>query len=145
MSTKNILFGFVGALIVFALVFWVFNSTANKKVVLPVLTVSENVRVTTPLSGTLATSPLVIRGEARGGWFFEASFPVRLLDDSGKELARTQAHAQGDWMTTNFVPFEATLTFTTPQTKKGMLVFEKDNPSGLAQNAGSFLMPIIFK
>ena len=145
MTTKNILFGFVVVLIVLALVFWVLSSTANKKVVVPVPTLSENVRVTTLLSGTLATSPLLIRGEARGGWFFEASFPVRLLDDSGKELARAQAHAQGDWMTTNFVPFEATLTFTTPQTKKGMLVFEKDNPSGLAQNAGSFSMPIIFK
>lgn len=81
------------------------------------------------------TSPLVVRGKARGPWFFEASFPVTLTDWDGRIIAQTPAQAKGDWMTTDFVEFEAVLTFTTDTTvsSRGALILQKDNPSGLPE------------
>lgn len=99
----------------------------------------------TPMSGELVKSPLIVEGEARGGWFFEASFPVRLLDANGKEITVTPAQAQGEWTTENFVPYKATLTFKTPTTDTGTLVLEKDNPSDLPENAKEVRIPVRFK
>ena len=90
-------------------------------------------------------SPLVIEGEARGSWFFEASFPIKLFDGSGALLGSTTAQAQGEWMTENFVPFSAKLEFSSPSTERGILVLEKDNPSGLPENADELRIPIAFK
>lgn len=90
------------------------------------------VRVSVPNEGL--TSPLTLTGEARGNWFFEASFPVVLLDKNGKEIAQTSAQTQGEWMTEDFVPFTATLEFTAPAGEKGTIVFKKANPSGLPEN-----------
>lgn len=103
------------------------------------------VRVASPLPQGVVTSPLTVTGEARGTWYFEASFPVRLLDGDGNELAVVPAQAQGDWMTTEFVPFQVTLTFATPETATGTLVLEKDNPSGLPENAAEVRIPVRFR
>lgn len=105
---------------------------------------SPDVRLKNPHSNAIVTSPLVVSGDARGTWYFEASFPVRLLDGNGKEIARVPAQAQSDWMTENFVPFVATLTFVPPATATGTLVLEKDNPSGLPANAGEVRIPVVF-
>lgn len=86
--------------------------------------------VATPQEGDTVTSPLVVSGKARGPWFFEASFPVRLLDALGNEIAIAPAQAEGEWMTEEHVPFAATLTFNVPAAQYGTLVFQKDNPSG---------------
>src|SRR3989344_2533369 len=88
-----------------------------------------------PFAFEEVSSPLVVKGKARGNWFFEASFPVRLFDDNGKELAVVPAQAKTDWMVTDFVEFEAELNFATPATRKGYLVFETDNPSDLPEYA----------
>ncbi|MDP3958191.1 MAG: Gmad2 immunoglobulin-like domain-containing protein [bacterium] len=109
------------------------------------LAYKDLLRVAAPKQGALVGSPLVVSGEARGTWYFEASFPVRLLDGNGRELAVVPAQAQGEWMTTEFVPFEATLSFKAPATDGGTLVFEKDNPSGLPEHADSFSLPVRFK
>ena len=108
-------------------------------------TSSPLVRLTTPRPNAEIITPLIVTGEARGNWYFEASFPVRLLDGNGKEIAVVPAQAQGDWMTTDFVPFRAELTFILPNTKEGTLVLEKDNPSGLLENADEVRIPIRFK
>src|SRR3989338_8106255 len=108
-------------------------------------TSSPLVRLTTPRPNAEITSPLVVTGEAQGNWYFEASFPVRLLDGNGKEIAVVPAQAQGNWMTTDFVPFRAELTFIIPNTKEGTLVLEKDNPSGLSEYADEVHIPIRFE
>jgi|GEM_PF-2126517 len=102
------------------------------------------IRLTSPQANEAVASPLSVVGEARGTWFFEASFPVRLFDANGQLLASTSAQAQADWMTEDFVPFQATLTFENPTTASGTLVLEKDNPSGLPQNADELRLPVIF-
>lgn len=102
------------------------------------------IRVTSPVAGAEIASPLQISGEARGTWYFEASFPVRLVDENGKELALAVATAQEDWMTEEFVPFTATLIFNPQGAKSGKLVLEKDNPSDLRELDASFEVPVRF-
>jgi len=104
---------------------------------------NPNVVLTSPQPNSVVTSPLTLTGEA-AGWYFEASFPVKLLDGNGNLLAQGPATASGDWMTTDFVPFTATLTFATPATTTGTLVLEKDNPSGEPQYAQSVSIPVQF-
>ena len=106
---------------------------------------SESVIVTSPLPNATVQSPLTITGEAKGTWFFEGSFPVRLLDANKKEIGRTIAQAKGEWMTQNFVSFSASLNFTSPKTKTGLLIFAKDNPSGLSSNDAQVSFPVTFE
>ncbi len=109
-------------------------------------TSTELIRVTTPVPGALVQSPLIVSGEARGNWYFEASFPIRLLDSEGKELAVSVAQAQGEWMTTEFVPFETKLIFISPpRGHAGTLVLEKDNPSGLSEYDDELRIPVRFE
>lgn len=105
----------------------------------------ENIRVTAPSPGALIASPLTVAGEARGTWYFEASFPIRLVDSTGQELAVVPAQAKGEWMTTSFVPFEVQLIFAPPPAAGGFLILQKDNPSGLPEHADSLVIPVRFR
>ena len=108
--------------------------------------INNLIHVTNPLPNQLIKSPLIIEGEARGVWFFEASFPVVLTDWDGLIIAEGFATAQGEWMTEEFVPFIATLEFKTPTYKNnGVLILKKDNPSGLPEHDRAFEIPVIFK
>ncbi len=106
---------------------------------------SNLIRVTKPALNAIVKSPLQIEGEARGVWYFEASFPVSLYDANGKLLARGPAQAESEWMTQNFVQFALGLKFDPPTTATGTLVFEKDNPSGLPEHADEYRMPVRFR
>ena len=79
-----------------------------------VLEKMDLIRLTTPLPNESVANPLEVSGEARGYWFFEASFPVVLTNWDGLIIAEGIATADVDWMTEEFVPFTATLTFTSP-------------------------------
>lgn len=103
------------------------------------------IRVSQPKPNDAVSSPLVIKGEARGSWFFEASFPVKIYDENGNIIGQTIAQAKSDWMTQDFVPFEATLIFSSAKDQKGNLVLQKDNPSGLPENKKEFAIPINIK
>jgi len=100
-----------------------------------------NVNIT---AGSVVSSPLVVTGEARGNWFFEANLPIQIKDANGTVLGQVGAQAQGEWMTTDFVPFAATTTFTQSSTDTGTLVIMNDNPSGLPENQKMFEIPIRF-
>ena len=105
---------------------------------------SNFIRVTTPIKDQLVRSPLLVQGEARGTWYFEASFPVKLLDANGLQLAILPAQAQGEWMTENFVPFKTEMRFATPTTETGTLILENDNPSGLPELSKEYRIPVRF-
>ncbi|MFH0892590.1 MAG: GerMN domain-containing protein [Candidatus Falkowbacteria bacterium] len=105
---------------------------------------SDLIVVYGPAPDAVVTSPLAIEGRARGYWFFEASFPVKLYDGDNNLLAAGIAEAESDWMTEDFVPFKAELDFDAPATETGVLVLEKDNPSGLPENADELRIPINF-
>ncbi|MFA5076449.1 MAG: GerMN domain-containing protein [Patescibacteria group bacterium] len=104
--------------------------------------ISDQIQVIAPATGATVTSPLEISGQARGTWFFEASFPVKLLDSSGQVLASGLAEAQSGWMTTDWVPFIASLNFTVAQSSDGVLVLAKDNPSDLSANDAVVQIPL---
>lgn len=95
-----------------------------------------------PESGATVESPLRLVGEAPGPWFFEASFPYRLVSAGGEVLATGAATADGDWMTEGMVPFEVTVEFTVSEATDAVLRLQKDNPSGLPENDASIEVPL---
>ncbi len=104
------------------------------------------IQVTSPSSNTAIQSPFKVTGLARGTWYFEGSFPVILIDSKNKILAQGQAIAQNNWMTTELVPFSATLSFPRQTTgSKGFLILKKDNPSGLTKNDAAVEMQVAFQ
>ncbi len=106
----------------------------------------EPVVVTLPRAGGAISSPLAVWGKARGSWFFEASFPLVLTDWDGKIIAQSFAKAEGEWMTTDYVPFSGTLTFEKPSYgTRGFLILKKDNPSGLPELDDSREIPVVFQ
>jgi hypothetical protein len=95
--------------------------------------------------GQEVTNPLALSGRARGYWYFEASFPVRLVDQSGAVLAEVPAQAIGDWMTEDFVPFTVTLSYAAqPSGSQGFLILRNDNPSGEPERDRSVTIPVTF-
>ena len=107
---------------------------------------SNLIRVSNPKPNQEITSPLIITGEARGTWYFEASFPIVLVDWDGLIIAEGHAEAQSEWMTEEFVPFKATVTFKAPTYKNyGTLILQKDNPSGLPEHDDAIEIPVLFR
>lgn len=105
----------------------------------------EVLQIYTPLSGQAVLSPLKVYGLAPAPWFFEASFPIKIVDDNGKVLAQAPTQAQGEWMKPGLIPFVAYLNFESPlDIKIGKLIFSADNPSGLPEYDRSVSMPVKF-
>jgi benzodiazapine receptor len=119
----------------------------------PVAIVSEGnasekldlIRLSNPKPEATVDSPLVIEGEARGSWFFEASFPIEIQDENGTVIGQGHATAGSDWMTEDFVPFTAQIAFTKPSGSTGKLILRKDNPSGLPEKDDELWIPVTFK
>ena len=114
--------------------------------------VADLIQISSPKSGEMVQSPLRVTGQARGTWYFEASFPVILTNWDGLIIAETYAQAQSDWMTEDFVRFESTINFTKPECptgadycKRGYLILQKDNPSGLPQHDAAIEIPVMFE
>jgi hypothetical protein len=110
------------------------------------------ISVSSPLPGEVIETPFEIEGQARGQWYFEAEFHIVLTDWDGKIIAETNARAQDDWMTEEFVPFKATIEFESPYEegdpdfmKNGTLILRKANPSGLPENDDDLEIPIKFE
>ncbi len=110
------------------------------------------IEILSPLPNAVVTftSPvtkLEIKGRARGTWFFEGSFPVKLVNESGI-LATGIAQADGEWMTSDFVSFTAKLTIPLTSTEalnaggSASIILKKDNPSGESMYDDEFAVPI---
>ncbi len=101
-----------------------------------------------PPRDSVISSPVTITGKARGYWYFEASFPITIVNWDGLIIGEGIARAQSDWMTEDFVPFVATVTFHIPPDTpyhRGAIILKKDNPSGLPQNDDALEVPVLFK
>jgi len=103
---------------------------------------TDNIVVSTPLPGSTVGSEFTVSGNARGTWYFEASFPVKVLGANGQELVQLPAQATEDWMTENFVPFSVKVTVPN-YSGAATLVLHKDNPSGEAKFDASVSIPIV--
>jgi len=140
---KKIIFGMILILLCIGIYFFVEfvrkneNNYSSEKF--------KDVIINSPKANSKIQSPFMIRGKARGMWFFEASFPIILTDDKGKEIAITQARAEAEWMTEGYVPFSAELVFSGQNSgTHGVLVFKRDNPSSLPENDASVSIPVVF-
>jgi hypothetical protein len=139
-------------LVIIGLIIWLLLGRSNRPAPVnnqvpsepTVVTSTEMIVVDSPSAGAIITSPVTISGQARGQWYFEASFPVKVVDANGQELASVPAQAQADWMTEDFVPFQAVIDFNQPSTSSGFLILFKDNPSGLPQNDAQIKIPVKF-
>ncbi|MFH1405067.1 MAG: Gmad2 immunoglobulin-like domain-containing protein [Patescibacteria group bacterium] len=106
------------------------------------------IKVSEPLPESEVTSPLIIKGEARGNWFFEGDFPVVLTNWDGLIIAQGIAQAQGEWMTEEFVQFEAILEFDLTNSvvsSRGSLILQKDNPSDLPEFDDAYEFTVFLK
>ncbi|OHA89274.1 MAG: hypothetical protein A2653_01095 [Candidatus Zambryskibacteria bacterium RIFCSPHIGHO2_01_FULL_43_25] len=102
------------------------------------------IRVSDPRPNQKIGNPVTVSGEARGYWYFEASFPIQVVDSKGNVLGTGIAQAQNDWMTEEFVPFKVEVEFSAPDTSEGKLLLKKDNPSGLPENDDQLVIPVKF-
>ncbi len=114
-------------------------------------TTSDMIVVDSIESGSVIESGMMLTGKARGGWYFEASFPVTVVNWDGLIIAEAPATAQSEWMTSEFVPFSVPLNFVSPFKpgepdfmKRGAIILQKDNPSGLPENDDAIEIPIQF-
>lgn len=105
----------------------------------------EKIILESPKPNEVISTPWQVKGKARGNWFFEASFPIKLLDQNGNKIAVAIAQAQGEWMTTEFVPFKAQLNFAVATDTSATLVLVKDNPSGLPELNEQKTIPVFLK
>jgi len=104
------------------------------------------VRIANIFSDQVIISPVSVNGSVTGGgWFFEATFPIKIMDADGTVLGQGQARAEGDWMSTGTVPFSAAISFSAPHFTTGTILFTKDNPSGLPGNSEFFSIPVRFR
>lgn len=102
---------------------------------------SDLIQVELPFPGAVTGKSFSVIGKARGYWFFEASFPVVVLDKDGNELTTVIATAQDEWMTEDFVPFKADITVPESYIGPATLVLKKDNPSGDPERDASVSFP----
>jgi hypothetical protein len=103
------------------------------------------VQVELPFPNAVVGKEFSVIGKARGVWYFEASFPVVLLDSNGRILSETHADAQSDWMTENFVPFRANIKVPESYIGPARLILKKDNPSGLTEHDASISFDIVIE
>lgn len=98
-----------------------------------------------PYPGAVVGKDFSVVGKARGTWYFEASFPIEVLDKNGETLVRGVAQAEGEWMTENFVEFKSDIKVPQSYIGPATLILRNDNPSGLAQNERSVSFPIVIE
>jgi hypothetical protein len=156
MKKRYILF----IVVIFGILFWAITRKAPEApVVLPDETLAPTVKpaekeglivVTSPLpESTVSASPIVIKGKAKGTWFFEASAPVDIVNWDG--LIIGQGYVMVDegysWMTTDMVPFTGTVSYDATKLapyKYGWIIMKKDNPSGEPQFDDALEFKILF-
>jgi len=108
------------------------------------LELHDEVLITSPRPNQKISSPITIKGKARGSWFFEASFAGQLFDESNNLIGNVTLEANGDWMTQDFVAFSGKLEFSKPTTKKGKLYIKNANPSGDPIRDKTLIVPVNF-
>lgn len=109
---------------------------------------ADRIVMESPTRDSAITSPVTITGKARGTWFFEASFPVVIVDWDGRIIGQGIAETQSNWMTEEFVPFTATVSFDLPEEapyRRGAIILKKDNPSGLPEHDDALEVPVQFE
>jgi hypothetical protein len=96
------------------------------------------------ISTTITATTTALSGEALGTWYFEASFPIDVVNSSNVVVETLIATAQTDWMTTASVPFIAPFQASLYSGQTVSFILRKDNPSGEPQFDASVTIPNIY-
>ena len=107
--------------------------------------INQLIQVESPAENAVVTSPLTVTGRARGYWYFEAEFPVYVKSADDVILGWAPGRAQGEWMTEDWVPFEAIIEFTKPDTETGYIELKRSNASGKPEHDRSMTVPVRFE
>lgn len=107
--------------------------------------VSELIVTDAPAAHSIVSDSFLVTGKARGQWFFEGSFSIKVLAANGDVLGSGIARAQGDWMSIGFVPFTASVDFRPRGNAEGIVRFVKNNPSGAPELDAHFDVPVRFE
>lgn len=143
----------LGVLVIGFLI-WLGVSHKNAEVQEPVLETPEITYINAssdmivpelPFPGAVTGKEFSVIGTARGNWYFEASFPIEVLDQDGNTLVQSYATAQGEWMTTEFVPFKGEVKIPETYIGPATLVLHKDNASGEPDKDASISFPIVIE
>lgn len=105
---------------------------------------TDDIVVDFPAPESILDQSFEITGQARGTWYFEGDFPIDVISENGTTLVSLPGSADGEWMTTEFVPFSALIEvgdYIGPAT----IVLRRDNPSGLPEYDASISIPIIIE
>lgn len=94
----------------------------------------------------MITTPFVLTGRVPGNWSFEGTFPIDIIYEGDIGLPGTTAKLESDWMTSELVPFTATLQFDerTRESNDVMIMLRKANPSGNPENDDSLALKVRF-
>lgn len=140
---------FVVLIVLIILAYFVFTNRKDKEIVLPISESSltyinatnDLIRVELPYPEAVTGKEFSVVGSARGMWYFEASFPVDVLDKDGNILVQSYATAQGEWMTEDFVPFKGDIKIPSSYIGPATLVLHRSNASGLPENDAQVSFP----
>lgn len=149
MNNKNIFYIFLFGIFIIGVTFY-FNN--HRKINLPEIKPVYKISYTNstendivpelPYPGAVTGKEFSIIGKARGYWFFEASFPVKVLDKDGNVLFVGPATAIGDWMTEDFVQFKIDVKVPENYIGPATIILQKDNPSDMREKDASISFPI---
>lgn len=143
MSKKIITISIIVAITVAVVVFLINKRNLLSPVPTPII--FDKIIVSEPHIGATIGSPITVYGRAKGSWFFEGVFPIKIYDANDKLLGEGPAHFEGEtWMTEEFVNFKGEIEFKEPTTQTGYIIFKNDNPSGLPEHDESFKLPVAF-
>ncbi|MDY0097022.1 MAG: GerMN domain-containing protein [Candidatus Dojkabacteria bacterium] len=99
-------------------------------------------------SGDVLSVEDEVLGRAPSSWYFEGTFPVRIFNQQGDEIASLFAVATEEWAQEGDVPFSLELHSNLIELDEESIVvmqFEKDNPSGLEENADYLKITVTLK
>jgi hypothetical protein len=113
----------------------------NTPVITYINSSKDLIQVDLPYPGAVTGKEFAVMGKARGTWYFEASFPVQVLDKEGNVLFAAPAQAQSNWMTEDFVPFKVNVKVPESYIGPATLILKKDNPSGEPSRDASISFP----
>lgn len=105
-----------------------------------------DITVDTPKPGQSVRLPFTVSGKVPGNWTFEANFPIELIDKDGNSLVTMPVQVEGDWMTTDLVPFSVTFDAIESDYRGNItMVLRKDNPSGLPENDDAVSIDLVIQ
>lgn len=123
----------------FAFILMACGTTLSKKAAPK--NVSDYIKVTSPQPFAKVSETLIVKGEARGTFFFEGDFPVEVIAEDGTTIQH-YAMTDGDWMSEEFVPFTAEIDISSIAPQDVVLKLHRNNPSDYRENDMVMELPL---